>query len=149
MTRKETSYGRRLVTAAGFAAALTLGVIGHPAIADAKSKGMDWDTYRSCMNNSEANDINVSVEVCCIQAGGYIVADRTTGRAECWSHEPTPDECKMVIGPNCTRRVPPGMDPAVPTIDNPPVNPGLRTRPPMDPTPVQVDDPSVTTSNPS
>ena len=88
MTRKETSYGRRLVTAAGFAAALTLGVIGHPAIADAKSKGMDWDTYRSCMNNSEANDINVSVEVCCIQAGGYIVADRTTGRAECWSHEP-------------------------------------------------------------
>ena len=104
MTRKETSYGRRLVTAAGFAAALTLGVIGHPAIADAKSKGMDWDTYRSCMNNSEANDINVSVEVCCIQAGGYIVADRTTGRAECWSHEPTPDECKMVIGPNCTRR---------------------------------------------
>src|SRR5436309_15561939 len=103
MTRKETSYGRRLVTAAGFAAALTLGVIGHPAIADAKSKGMDGDTYRSCMNNSEANDINVSVEGCCIQAGAYIVPDRTTGRAACWIHQPTLDESNMVMRPNRTR----------------------------------------------
>jgi hypothetical protein len=149
MTRKETSYGRRLVTAAGFAAALTLGVIGHPAIADAKSKGMNWDTYQDCMNKSTANNQNVSVEVCCIQAGGVVVADRTTRMAECWGHVPTPEECQRVIGPNCTRQVPPGMDPAVPTIDNPPVNPGLRTKPPIDPTPIQVDDPSVTSSNPS
>jgi hypothetical protein len=147
MTSNDTisARGRRLGTAAVCAATLGLGVIGHPAIAGAQ--GIDWNAYGDCLNHSKANDINVRVELCCIQAGGTIVADRDTGRVHCWSSEPTPEECKTVIGPHCTRQVPPvKVDPSVPTLDNPPVDPGLRTKPPIDPTPVQWDE---TNSNPS
>ena len=149
MTCKDTipARSRGLVTAALFAAALGLGVIGHPAIAGAQ--GMDFNAYGDCLNHSTANDPNVKVELCCIQAGGTIVADRDTGKVHCWSSEPTPEECKTVIGPNCTRQAPPGIDPAVPTIDNPPVNPGLHTRPPIDPTRLQEVSPTVSTLNPS
>jgi len=146
MTRTETAYGRRLAMAALFAA-LGLSVIGQPVMANAK--GMDFNAYGDCLNHSTANDPNVKVELCCIQAGGTVVADRDTGKVHCWSSEPTPEECKTVIGPNCTRQVPPGIDPAVPTIDNPPVSPGLHTRPPIDPTRIQQDSPSVSTLNPS
>jgi hypothetical protein len=149
MTRNDTipARGRGLVGAAVIAAALGLSVFGHPAIAGAQ--GMDFNAYGDCLNHSTANDPNVRVELCCIQAGGTIVADRDTGKVHCWSSEPTPEECKTVIGPNCTRRVPPvTLDPAVP-VENPPVNPGLRTKPPIDQTPVQSDDANVTSSNPS
>src|SRR5689334_422781 len=98
MTSKNAvpGYGRRLATAALFAA-LGLSAIGHPAIANAQ--GMDFNAYGDCLNHSKANDPNVKVELCCIEAGGTIVADRDTGRVHCWSSEPTPEECKTVIGP--------------------------------------------------
>ena len=148
MTNKDTipGRGRRLVTAVGIAAALLLGMAGFAQPTIASAKGISWDTYSDCLNKSKANDPNVKVELCCIEAGGTVVADRDTGKVHCWSSEPTPEECKTMIGPNCTRQVPPGMDPAVPTIDNPPVSPGLRTRPPVDLMPVQLDDPSVSQS---
>ena len=109
MTPKDTSdgSGRRIVSAGLLAATFAFGLSGLALPAIAHAQGINWDTYSDCLNKSTANDVNVKAELCCIQAGGPVVADRDTGRVHCWSSEPTPEECKTVIGPHCTRQVPP------------------------------------------
>ena len=144
MTRRDTRG--RIVSTGLLAATFAFGLSGFAVPAIANAQGISWDTYSDCLNKSTANDANVKAELCCIQAGGTVVADRDTGKVHCWSSEPTPEECKRVIGPNCTRQAPPvKVDPADPAIDNPPVSPGLRTRPPADLVPVQLDDASTET----
>ena len=108
MTRRDAvpSMGRRLAVGTLLAAAIALPVsaLGQPAIATARQPS----GFLDCIQKSRANDHNTAVELCCIQAGGFVVADRETGDVRCFDHEPTKDECEWVIGPNCTRQLPPG-----------------------------------------
>jgi hypothetical protein len=119
----------RLAAAAVFAAAVALGVsgLGYPAVAAAKQ--IDWHAYHDCVDGGAANNYNVQVELCCIQAGGFVVADRQTNQVSCWDHDPTPEECKYVIGAHCARQVPPGVNQIPPDLRNAPPE-TLTTAPP-------------------